>query len=195
VGPVIAVTATIATAAITCAAYAALRAGHAIGDYPLQRDADAIGKAYPADELLAAGMPWYHGWTAIQRHVLTYLSCQAVALVLLIALVAPIPVPGAWAALIISGSTHAVIDRRPLVTAIVRAKGAGHSPSLVAHVDQALHHGVLLLAAVAAACITSWFGVLVVDAAAIALIAAALVWEYRHARALQPAAAAARPGW
>lgn len=52
---------------------------------------------------------------------------QAVAL-LLVALVAPLTLHGAVAALAISGSTHAVIDRRWIVRAIIRAKGCHNWP-------------------------------------------------------------------
>lgn len=177
-------TATIVTAAIAGVVYAALLAGHWIGDYPVQRDADATGKAHPADELLAAGTPWHRGWAAIARHVASYLACQAAAL-WLITLVAPLSAPGACTALAISGATHAVIDRRWLVAAIIRAKGAGQWRDAPAHVDEALHHGVLLLAAVGAARIVSWPGVLAVTAAGVALIAAALAWERRHGHTVE----------
>ncbi|MFC4066757.1 hypothetical protein [Actinoplanes subglobosus] len=169
------------TAAVTAAAYVGLLAGHWIGDYPAQRDADAIGKAHPTHELLAAGTPWHHGWSHLARHVASYLACQATALAL-IALVAPLTWPGVWTALLISGSTHAVIDRRWLVAAIVRLKRAGHWPEAPAYIDQALHHGALLLAAVGAARVTTMTDAGYPTLVGAALIVWAMVWERHNAR-------------
>lgn len=172
------------TAAVTAAAYAALVAGHWIGDYPAQRNTDAIGKGYPHQDLLTIGVPWHRGWASISRHCSAYLACQAVALLLVAATVAPITVTGGWAALAVSGATHAVIDRQWIVAAILRAKRSHGWKEGPAHVDQALHHGVLLVAAIAAAKLTTLAGAAYVSAVCAALIAAALLWERRHGRAL-----------
>lgn len=172
---------TITSAAVTAAVFVALLAGHHLGDYPIQRDSDAKNKAMPADDLLAAGMPWHSGWTSIARHCSSYVACQAVAL-WLVSLVAPLTWPGVWTALALSGATHAVIDRRWLVTAIIRGKGGcQHWKEAPAHIDQALHHGMLLVAAVGAARTLTVAGAVYETAVAAALILLALAWERRHA--------------
>jgi hypothetical protein len=184
---------TATSAAVTAAVYVALLAGHHIGDYPIQRDSDAQAKGLPADDLLTAGTPWHTGWASIGRHVISYVACQAVA-ILLISIVVPLTLAGVWTALVISGATHAVIDRRWLVQAIIRAKGGcKHWPGAAAAIDQALHHFMILFAAVGAARITTTGGVVFETAVAAALIGWAMAWEYRHARRVQarrPAAAA-----
>ena len=174
-----------ASAAVTAAVYVALLAGHHIGDYPIQRDSDAQTKGLPADDLLAAGMPWHTGWASIARHVLSYVTCQAVA-ILLIAMVVPLTMAGVWTALVLSGATHAVIDRRWLVQAIIRAKGGcRHWPGAAAAIDQALHHFMILVAAVGAALITTPAGVVFETAVAVGLIGWAMGWERWHARRVQ----------
>lgn len=183
---------TATSAAVTAAVFAALLAGHHIGDYPIQRDSDAQTKGLPADDLLATGTPWHTGWASIGRHVISYVACQAVA-ILLISIVVPLTLAGVWTALVVSGATHAVIDRRWLVQAIIRAQGGcRHWPGAAAAIDQALHHFMILVAAVGAARITTTGGVVFETAVAAALIGWAMGSEYRHARRLQarrPAAA------
>jgi Protein of unknown function (DUF3307) len=102
---------TIATAGITSVVFAALLAGHMLGDHPVQSDNAAAGKGHPSNDQLAAGAHPWTGWIHCLRHISSYLACQACAL-LLIGLVAPLSFRGFVAALVISGSTHAVIDRR-----------------------------------------------------------------------------------
>ena len=111
----------------------------------------------------------------------TYTATQALALVL-IAVVAPLSIAGAAAALIVSASTHAVIDRRWIVRAILRANGSQdwrEGPYLT---GQALHQGVLLIAAVLAAAVTGLAGVAAVTAAAVTLVAGALAIERQRPR-------------
>ncbi|GIF08867.1 DUF3307 domain-containing protein [Actinoplanes siamensis] len=172
-------------AAVTAAVYVALLAGHHLGDYPIQRDSDAQSKGIPADEVIAAGTPWHTGWSSITRHVLSYLACQAGAL-WLVSLVAPLTLAGVWTALVVSGTTHAVIDRRWIVQAIIRAKGGcQHWPGAATCIDQALHHVMILVAAVGAARITTLAGAVYETAIGAAGIGAALLWEHRHARRVQ----------
>lgn len=172
------------TAAVTAAVYVALFAGHQLGDYPIQRDTDAQAKGHPADDLLAAGVPWHTGLTSVARHVGSYVACQALALAL-VAMVAPLTWPGAWTALVISGATHAVIDRRWIVRAIIARKGGcAHWPGAAASIDQALHFAAMLVAAIAAARVTTVTGALIETALGVALIGWALLWERRHARVL-----------
>lgn len=174
-----------ASAAVTAAVYVALLAGHHLGDYPIQRDSDAQSKGMPADDLLAAGTPWHTGWASIAVHVLSYVACQAVA-ILLISIVVPLTLTGVWTALVVSGATHAVIDRRWPVDAIIRAKGGcKHWPGAAACIDQALHHFMILVAAVGAARITTMAGVVFETAIGAALIGWALVWERWHAHRVQ----------
>jgi hypothetical protein len=164
--------------------YVALFAGHQLGDYPIQRDDDAQAKGIPVDDLLAAGVPWHTGLINVTRHVGSYLACQAIALALL-ALVAPLTWPGVWTALTVSGATHAVIDRRWIVRAIIRRLGGcAHWPGAQAQIDQALHFFAMFLAAIGAALLTTVAGALGVTVAGVALIAAALLWERRHGRLL-----------
>ena len=182
------------SAAITAAVYVALLAGHHIGDYPIQRDSDAQTKGLPADDQLAAGTPWHTGWASIARHVLSYVTCQAVAL-LLISIVVPLTLPGVWTALVLSGATHAVIDRRWLVQAIIRAKGVTQPwPGGAAAIDQALHHFMILFAAVGAARITTTAGIVFETAIGAALIGLALLWERVYARRVQARRTAATTG-
>jgi hypothetical protein len=137
------ITASTATAAIAAAVFTALLAGHHLGDFPVQRSSDATSKGMPGDDLIATGTPWHRGWASIGRHVASYLACQAAAL-WLISTVVPLTVAGVWTALVLSGATHAVIDRRWLVQAIIRGKGGcQHWKEAPAQIDQALQHGML----------------------------------------------------
>lgn len=173
---------TTATAAITAVVFAGLLVGHMLGDHPVQSDNDAAGKGRPTDDQLAAGAHPFRGWAHCLRHCVSYVSCQAAAL-LLLALVAPLSFPGFAAALVVSGATHAVIDRRWIVRRILAAKGGcPHWPLAAYWIDQSLHYAALLLAAVAAARATTGWSAAVVAAAALALIPVALAVEHRQAR-------------
>ena len=175
---------TTATAAITAVVFAALLAGHMLGDHPVQTDHAATGKGHPTDDQLAAGAHPWTGWSHCLHHVYSYLACQAVAL-LLIALVAPLSFPGLIAALAISGSTHAVIDRRWIVRRIVAAKGGCPGwPQAPYFIDQSLHYAALLIAAVAAARATTMTAAAVITAAGVLLVAAGLAAEQHHGRAI-----------
>ncbi len=174
----------ITSAAVTAVVFMALLAGHHLGDYPIQRDSDAQNKGMPTDEQLTAGTAWHSGWTSLTRHVWSYVCCQAVALGL-VWLVAPLTLAGVCSALIISGATHAVIDRRWLVRAIIRGKGGcQHWQQAPAQIDQAAHHGMLLVAAIGAARLTTVPGAVYASAVGAALILLALGWERRHASRL-----------
>jgi hypothetical protein len=173
---------TVSTAAVTAVVFAALYAGHQLGDHVVQTNAAAMAKGAPTEDLLAAGVHPWHGWTACLRHVGTYTAAQAVAL-LLTSLVAPLDWGGVTAALAVSASTHAVIDRRWIVRLLIRAKGCQAWPEAPYLIDQSLHVGALLVAAVAAAAVTGTGGALAVTAGAAALVAAALVAEKRRSAA------------
>lgn len=169
------------TAAVAAVTFAALYASHMLGDHVLQRDRDNRGKAIPGNDRLAAGEPAWTGWfPACLSHVTGYTVVQAAAL-LLIAVVAPIGWAGVVVALTVSASTHAVIDRRWLVVLLIRAKGC-HDWALAPYLlDQSLHIGALLVAAVLAAAVTGPAGVVTVAVAATTLVCAALLVELRLA--------------
>lgn len=177
-----------ATAAITAVVFAALIAGHMLGDHPVQRDDDAQAKGHPTDDLLAAGVHPWTGWGHALRHCSTYLLTQAVTLALA-AVVAPLTWSGALAALTISGATHAVIDRRLIVRAIIAAKGGCPGWEQASYwTDQSLHWGCIYFAAIAAAAVTTPTGTAVVAMLGAALIAGCLTVEQLRGTAL-----AARP--
>lgn len=158
-----------------------LGVGHLFGDIVLQSDADASGKGYPSNDRLAAGVHPWTGWAACLRHVASYLAAQAGAL-LIVLLVIPVSLPGITAALVISGSTHAVIDRRWLVQRVLTRKGCTTWPQAAFWIDQSLHWAAMLLAAVAAARVHTLTGAVGVTAACLLLIADALRIERRHRR-------------
>ncbi|WP_411092253.1 DUF3307 domain-containing protein [Streptomyces sp. 049-1] len=140
-------------AARTAAAYAALMAGHELGDYVVQRDTDAADK----------GKPGRTGRAACARHCLTYTATQAAALYAAHRLLGLRLNPGrAAAGLALSGLTHYAIDRcathwpedGPDAPALVRAAhalGKGRwlqrDPGAAALLDQALHKGCIAVAA------------------------------------------------
>lgn len=172
---------TIETAAVAACAFAALFAGHHLGDHPIQPDAAAQHKGHPTDDQLAAGVHPWTGWLACARHVATYTLTQALALAL-ISLVAPLTLAGAAAALAASASTHAVIDRRWIVRLLIQAKGCQDWREAPYLLDQSLHIGVLLVAAVLAGAVTTASGAMVVTTAGLALVCAGLATEQLRAR-------------
>jgi hypothetical protein len=138
---------TIDTAAVTATSFAALWVGHQIGEHAVQRRADVQTKATPDDWRLANGAHPWAGWLSCLRHTATTTATQAATLALT-ALVSPLTWLGVASALTISASAHAVIDRQCLVRIIIQAKHAHDWPDGPGFVAQALHHGVLLAAAV-----------------------------------------------
>jgi hypothetical protein len=174
-----------ATAAVAAVTFAALYAGHQIGDHVVQTSATAAAKGAPTADRLAAGAAPWSGWLACLKHVSTYTITQAVALAL-VGLVAPLGLHGAVAALTVTASTHAVIDRRWLVRLLIQAKGCAdwrEGPYLV---DQSLHAGAMLVAAVLAAAVTDVRATLAVAVAGVALVGAALAAEQRLATVSHP---------
>ncbi len=173
------------TAAVAAVAYVALFAGHHLGDHPFQSTAAATGKSAPETAELARGAHPWRGWSWCVRHVAVYTATQAACLAL-VALVAPLHPVGALAALAVSASTHAVIDRRWVVRWFLSVKGAHdwvEGPYLV---DQSLHLGVLLVAAVLAASVTGLPGLVIALAASVAIVAAGLLVERHRARVALP---------
>jgi len=179
--------------AVTAVVFVALFASHQVGDHIVQTSAAAQAKGAPTADLLAAGVHPWRGWGACLHHVSTYTLTQAAALVLV-----NVATPVAWtavlAALAVSASTHAVIDRRWLVRLIVRAKGCQDWQEAPYAIDQSLHTGAMLVAAVVAAVTTSGAGACAVGAGAAALVGIALVVEQRLATAARDRAASTSGG-
>ncbi len=173
---------TVDTAAVTAVVFAALYAGHQLGDHVVQTNATALAKGAPTADLLAAGVPPWHGWRACLRHVGSYTAAQAVAL-LLVSVAAPLGWRGGVAALAVSASTHAVIDRRWIVRLLIQAKDCEDWREAPYLLDQSLHVGALLVAAVLAAVVTTAGATTAVAAGTAALVGAALVAEKRLAAA------------
>jgi hypothetical protein len=116
--------------------------------------------------------------------VATYMLTQAVALAL-VSVVAPLTIPGGLATVAVSASTHAVIDRRWLVYAIIRTKQCHdwpEGPYLIDLTGQSLHHGRLLVAAVLAPVVIAASAMAIPAGVCAALVAAALAVERRRAR-------------
>jgi Protein of unknown function (DUF3307) len=112
-----------------------LLAGHLLGDWLAQTDWQATNKT--------------RSWAALATHVASYHLVMGVLLLL------PIlrdgwPAGKALAALTVSAVTHAVIDRRWPVRALMRASGSPGFATLewgVIAVDQALHLFILAMLA------------------------------------------------
>lgn len=172
------------TAAVAALVIVALNAGHWIGDHSAQTSAQALNKVPPPDAALTRGAHPWRGWSWCAKHVAVYTLCQAIAIAVA-GIVAPLSGPGITAALAISASTHAVIDRRWLVQVIVKLKkatGWDDGPYLV---DQSLHHAAMLFAGVAAAAVTTVTGAVVVIVVGAAMIGADLATEHWRAARLR----------
>ncbi len=112
-----------------------LLAGHLVGDWVVQNDWQAANKT--------------RSWAALAAHVASY------HLVMGLLLLIPIlrdgwPAGKAAAALTVSAITHAVIDRRWPVRALMRAAGSPGFATIewgVIAVDQALHLFILAMLA------------------------------------------------
>jgi hypothetical protein len=170
---------TVETAAVAAGTFAALYASHLFGDHVVQHHRDAEAKAAPRPGQVLAGVHPWRGWTAIANHVCSYVGVQVIALLFVAVTVVPLTFPGLAAALAVSASTHAVIDRRWLVWRLIRAKDAHEWADGPYLVDQSLHTVALLVAAVLAASVGTGGAVLTL-LASIALVAGALAYE-RHA--------------
>lgn len=173
--------ATTQTAAVMAAAFAALFVGHQLGDHVVQSNATAQAKATPADDRLAAGAHPWTGWNACAWHAATTTLTQTGALAVAW-LAAPLTATGVGIALLASAVSHAVIDRRWMVQRIIRAKRCHDWVEAPYLIDQSLHHGAHLVAAVMAATVTTASGAVVVGLVLVAAIVAALGVEGRRAR-------------
>lgn len=129
-------------AAVFAASFAALYAGHMVGDHVVQTDWQAANKA---------GKGWVAAH-AMAGHIVGYTAAQAFALI--VAVVAGAPVLAVLAGLVFSAATHAVVDRRWPVLWILRRTGSANFAGLTSGgmngpylTDQALHIGCLFVAA------------------------------------------------
>jgi hypothetical protein len=165
---------TVASAAITAVAFAALYAGHQVGDHVVQTTAHAAGKGAPT----TAGVHPWTGWAACLKHVASYTATQAVALAIA-GVAAPLSGWGVLAALAVSASTHAVIDRRWIVRRLIEAKGCQDWRDGPYLLDQSLHAGALLVAAVLGAVVGTPRAAIVVLMFAMLVVGAGLTVERR----------------
>jgi hypothetical protein len=120
---------------MTTIVFLALLTGHLIGDWVTQSDWQAANKA--------------RSWTAMAAHVARYHLAMA-TLLLVPVLRDGWPAGKAFAVLLVSAGTHAVIDRRWPVRALLRAAGSPGFATVewgVIAVDQALHLSILAMLA------------------------------------------------
>jgi hypothetical protein len=121
---------------MTAIVFLVLLAGHLLGDWVAQNDWQATNKS--------------RSWAALTAHVASYHLLMG--LLLLIPVVRDgWPAGKALAALAVSALTHAVIDRRWPVRALMRAAGSPGFAAVewgVIAVDQALHLFILAMLAV-----------------------------------------------
>ncbi|MEV0308297.1 DUF3307 domain-containing protein [Nonomuraea fuscirosea] len=169
-------------AAFAAVMFAALYAGHQVGDHVVQSSAVAAAKSVPHPDALAAGVPPWTGWGACLRHVAGYAATQAAALAL-VCVVVPLEIVSMATALVVSASTHAVIDRRWIVRRLIELKkchGWVEAPYVL---DQSLHTGAMLIAVVLSVAVSDVTGLVMVSAGAGAVVGAALTVERRFASA------------
>ncbi|MED7930512.1 DUF3307 domain-containing protein [Nonomuraea sp. LP-02] len=176
-------------AALVAVTFAALYAGHQIGDHVVQSDRSAVTKGAPDPERLAMGVSPWSGWGACLLHVASYTATQAAALAL-VCVAVPMELSGMGTALVVSASTHAVIDRRWIVRWLIHVKKCHNWREAPYAIDQSLHVGALLVAAVLAVVVSDVVGVLTVATGAVVLMGAALTVERRlatsNARVVDP---------
>jgi hypothetical protein len=133
-------------AALFAAVFAALAAGHQIGDYWVQTNGQAAGKA----------LPGWQGRRACGAHVATYTLTLAVCLTLVTWWLS-LPLAAGWwlAGLAVSAVTHYFADRRKPLERVARMipgklgfyqAGDGLATG-AALLDQAWHWGWLLVSA------------------------------------------------
>jgi hypothetical protein len=121
---------------MTATVFLVLLAGHLLGDWVAQSDWQARTKT--------------RSWAALAAHVTTYHLVMG-ALLLLPILRDGWPARKALLALLVSAATHALIDRRWPVRALLAASASPGFATLewgVIAVDQALHLTILALLAV-----------------------------------------------
>jgi hypothetical protein len=119
---------------------AALWAAHDLGDHIVQTDHQAADKAT--------------SWRAMTGHIAGYTATQIGALAAIRTLLGVRPsFRRVAAAVLFSAATHAIIDRRWPVKALLRATRSPRFAEMLTPIcgpyqaDQALHHGCLLVSA------------------------------------------------
>lgn len=131
------------SAAVFSASFAALYAGHMVGDYVAQTHRQSLGKGTPA------------GWVKpMAGHLASYGACQVLALAALLVVGVHMPVWAAAAGVAFSLATHGFIDRRWPVRWLLEHTGSKPFAELASHgmngmhlADQALHIGCLFISA------------------------------------------------
>ncbi|WP_344494553.1 DUF3307 domain-containing protein [Nonomuraea monospora] len=162
--------------------FAALYAGHQLGDHVVQSNAVAAAKSVPDSEQLAAGMSPWTGWGACLRHVVGYTVTQAAALAV-VCVAVPLELISMATALMVSASTHAVIDRRWIVRQLIHIKKCHDWSEAPYLIDQSLHVGAMLIAVVLAVVVSDVVGLATVAVGTGILVGAALTTEHRIAQA------------
>ncbi len=134
----------VARAATFAVVLLVLYVGHQLGDHVAQTDKQAEGKSGPGRR----------GWAAMAGHLAGYHVTMAVLLVGTTAVLRlPLSGWGIAAGLAFSVATHALLDRRWPVRALLRATGSPNFAELTTPVcgmyaaDQALHLLALLVSA------------------------------------------------
>jgi hypothetical protein len=135
---------TLSRAVVFVVALVVLLVAHQIGDHVVQTDHQAARKAGP-------------GWTAVWAmagHLAGYHLCALLLLLAAFGLLGlPLTATGVVAGLAFSALTHALLDRRWPVTALLRALRSPRFAEATSPVcgpyaaDQALHQGALLVSA------------------------------------------------
>lgn len=161
--------------AVFAAVFAALSAGHAVGDHWIQRHADSQHK----------GLPGREGILACLRHIATYLATAAACLGLArLYLGLELDLGATAVAFAVSGFSHYIADRREPLRRIADALGKRDFYELKASgmngsylLDQSWHLGFTFWAALIAAGGTDGLGTTVVLAVAVTI---ALVVKVRR---------------
>lgn len=130
-------------AAVLGAVFAALFAGHQIGDHICQTDKIA-------DDKVKSG--WF-GWWAILKHLAGYHACIVAALFGLWLIEVPLTWAGVTAGLAFSAVTHGFLDRRWPVRLLLEKTGSARFASMTTPIcgayqaDQSLHVAALFVSA------------------------------------------------
>ncbi|WP_174545645.1 hypothetical protein [Nocardiopsis dassonvillei] len=137
------------TASRFAASLATLTAAHHVGDYLAQTDHQSACKPAASDRgdvVCSEG----ESWRALAGHIASYHAVQAAGLLVANRALGLKLRPGRVAAgIAVSAATHALVDRRRIVRWLMDNTGSAdfRQRGGAAHVDQALHHACLWVAA------------------------------------------------
>lgn len=146
----------VSTAALIAAAFAALYAGHMVGDHIAQTDWQSQHKAghWTPDRDTGDEPPHCNGARAMAGHLAGYLTTQLAAILAAAAAGVPFSTAGVVAGLAFSVATHGLIDRRWPVRWVLTRTGSRPFADLAAGGmngmylgDQTLHIGCLYVSA------------------------------------------------